>query len=78
MKYFPDFSQKIGFDISCKLSSKETVCIKRQSLFSRKSKKNINLSSAEFAHRVIKVNSNCSLNLGGNLHEMSKSVCLKK
>ena len=35
------FSQKIGSDISCKLSSKETVCMKYQNIFSRKSKKNI-------------------------------------
>ena len=32
LKYFSYFSQKIGFDISCKLSSKETVCMKFQSL----------------------------------------------
>ena len=65
LKYFSYFSQKIGFDISCKLSlggslhemsnpilkkSEETVCMKCQILFSGKNKKNIiNLSSAEFA-----------------------------
>ena len=32
---------EIGFDISCKLSSKETICMKYQSLFSGKNKKNI-------------------------------------
>ena len=36
--------------------SLETVCMKYQSLFSGKNKKNIvNLSSAEFAHGVAKV-----------------------
>ena len=30
------FSQKIGFDVSCKLSPWETICIKRQILFSEK------------------------------------------
>ena len=40
------FSQKIGFDLSCKLSPEETICMKCQILFSGK---NINLSFAEFA-----------------------------
>ena len=31
---FSYFSQKIDFDISCKLSPAETICIKCQSLFS--------------------------------------------
>ena len=52
MKYFSSFSQKIGFDILCKLSPMETVCVKCQNLFSRQNKKNItNLSSAELAKR---------------------------
>ena len=33
LKYF---SWKIDFDISCKLSPKETTCMKLQSLFSEK------------------------------------------
>ena len=50
---FSLFSQKTGFDISCKLSPKETICMKCQILFSGKNKKNIiNLSSAENAQRV--------------------------
>ena len=36
---FSNFSQKIGFDISCKLSSKVTICMKNHSLFSGKNKK---------------------------------------
>ena len=56
LKYFSYFSQKIDFDISCKLSLKETICMKYQSLLSGKNKKNIiSLSSAELAHRLIKV-----------------------
>ena len=51
MKYFSYFSQKIGIDISCKLSP---FCMKCQSFFSGKSK-NINLPSAEFAQRVVRV-----------------------
>ena len=39
--YFPNFSQKTGFDISCKLSPMETVCMKCQILFSGKNKKKI-------------------------------------
>ena len=34
--YFSYFSQKIRFDISCKLSPKETICMKCQFLFSQK------------------------------------------
>ena len=55
--FFFNFSQKTGYDISCKLSPEETICMKCQSLFSGKNKKNIiNLSSAENAQRVVKVN----------------------
>ena len=51
-----NFLQKKGFDISCKLSPMETICMKCQSLFSGKSKKNIiNLLSAEFAQRDVMV-----------------------
>ena len=39
--YFSYFSMKTGFYISCKLSSKETICMKWQILFSGKNKKNI-------------------------------------
>ena len=49
LKYFSYFSQKTGFDISCTLSPKETICMKCQILFSMK------LSSAENAQRVVKV-----------------------
>ena len=34
------FSKQIGSDTSCKLSPKETICMKCQILFSRKNKKN--------------------------------------
>ena len=34
---------EIGFDISCKLSPMETICMKSQILLSAKNKKNINL-----------------------------------
>ena len=56
LKYFSYFSQKTGFDISCKLSPYETICMKCSTLFSGKNKKNIiNLPSTENAHRVVKV-----------------------
>ena len=56
MKCFSYFPQKTGFDISCKLSPMETICIKCQIMFSGKNKKNvIILSSAELAQRVVKV-----------------------
>ena len=61
LKYFSYFSQKTGFDISCKLSLIETICMKYQILFYGENKKNIiNLSSAELAQRVIKVNEVCN------------------
>ena len=57
MKYFSYFSQKTGFDISCKLSPMQTICMRCQILFPGKNKKNIiNFSSAEVAERVVKVN----------------------
>ena len=49
--YFP---QKVGFDISYKLSIKKTNYMKCQSLFSGKDNRNINLPSAEFAKRMVK------------------------
>ena len=52
MKYF---SKETGFDIPCKLSSTKTFWMKCHILFSRKNEKNIDLSSAEFTQRVIKV-----------------------
>ena len=50
--FFLIFSQKTGFDISCKLS---TICMKCQILFSGKNKNIISLPSAENAQRVVKV-----------------------
>ena len=51
LKYFS------GFDISGKLSPTEKICQKCQILFPLTNKKNItNLSSAELAKRVVKVN----------------------
>ena len=45
----PYFSQKTGFDISCKLSQLETICLKCQILFSVKKKKEkyFKISSAD-------------------------------
>ena len=45
---------KIRFDISCKLSPMKTFCMKCQIQFSWKNM--IKLSSAELAHRAVKVN----------------------
>ena len=50
------FPQKTGFDISCKLFPKKTICMKCQSLFSGWNMKNvINLSSAPLAQKVVKI-----------------------
>ena len=51
------FSLETGFDISCKLTPAETICMKCHNLFPGKNKKiMINLSSAELAQRVANVN----------------------
>ena len=53
LKRFSYFSKKTSFDMSCKFSSKETICMECQSLFTGKNKKNTtNMSSAELAKRV--------------------------
>ena len=41
--FFIYFSLKTGFDISCKLSLMETMCMKCQNSFSGKNKKNISI-----------------------------------
>ena len=52
LKYFP---QKTGFDISCKLSTLETICMKCQILFWEENKeKVISLSSAELKRELAK------------------------
>ena len=52
LKYFSYFSQNTGFDISCKLSSMETNCIKCKSCFLGRKENVINLSLAQ---KVIKI-----------------------
>ena len=55
--YFSYFSQKTGFEISCKLSPVETICMKCQTLFSGKSKKNISkFCLLEILLRVLSIN----------------------
>ena len=49
--FFSNLLKKTGFDISCKLSPKETVCMKCQILFSEK---NIKLLSVELALTMVK------------------------
>ena len=39
LKYLLYFSQKTGFDMSCKLSPMETICMKFRILFSGENKK---------------------------------------
>ena len=54
LKYLSDFIQKTGFDISCKLSPMETMCMKCQNIISRKYEKyTINWSSAELVKGVV-------------------------
>ena len=43
LKYFSYFSQKTGFDITCKLSRLETICMKCQIQLPGKIKKNISI-----------------------------------
>ena len=50
------FPSETGFDISCKLSPTETICMKYQNLLLGKNKKTIsNLSPAELVRGVIKL-----------------------
>ena len=59
LKHFSYFSKKVGYCISCKFSTSETICKKYQSLVfgeKRREKNIINLSSAELAYKVINVN----------------------
>ena len=51
IEIFSNFLKKTGFDIHAN-------CLQRRILLSGKNKKNINLSSAEFAKRVVKINYN--------------------
>ena len=54
-KQFSYLFKKIGFDISCKLSPEETVCMKCQSLFSgKKWEKYRNFLSPELAEKGVK------------------------
>ena len=67
LKYFLFFFffQKIGFDTLCKLSPK-TICIKCQGLISGENKTNIiNLLSAEFVQRALKVKKNYNTKILG-------------
>ena len=52
LKYVSYFPRKWALTFFCKLFSKETVCMKCQSLFYEEN----NLSSAESAQRAVKVN----------------------
>ena len=51
------FPEKKSFDISCKLSPKQTICMKCQSLLSVKNTNNvISLLPAVFSQRIININ----------------------
>ena len=56
LKYFSDLSQKIGFDISCKLSHRRQFACNVKAYLLGKNRKNIiNLFSADSAQRLVKV-----------------------
>ena len=53
---FLTYYTKKGYDILCKLSPKETVCMKCQSLISSKNKRNIsNCRLLKFLHSMLSV-----------------------
>ena len=64
------FSQKTGFDISCKLSPVEAICLKCQNLFpGKKKKKNISIGRVlKISPRVLKVRQGNITRLGGIIH----------
>ena len=57
LRYFSYFSQKIGFDIACKLSPRRQFACNVDAYFSEKKVKEntLKMSSAEFAQRMVKV-----------------------
>ena len=58
LKYFSYFPWKTGFDILCKLSPVETICMKCQILFPEKNMKYIlNCLLQKILHTVIRVKS---------------------
>ena len=57
MFFFFFFLKKTGFDIPCKLSPLETLCIKYQILFSRENKKKISICHVlNILPRVLSIN----------------------
>ena len=52
MIFFFNFSQKTGFDITCKLSPMETICMKCLNLFSGKHKKKYIKMSTEIFTQI--------------------------
>ena len=66
--FFLIFPRKIGSGTSCKLSPKETICIKGQILFSRKNKKKIfqKCHQLKFLPRMQSVKRRHSLSLQAN------------
>ena len=62
--FFLFFTEKIEFDISCKLYPKETICMKCKILLG---KNTITLSAAEFAKRMISVKAVWSTKLEKNI-----------
>ena len=75
LKYFSYFPQKTGFDISCKLSPLETICMKCQTCFWGKIREKIyQLPSAELAQRVVKV----KMQSAHSLIIMLKVICSKE
>ena len=59
--FFSKFCQRTVVDISCKLSLRETVCMKCQTQFSEKNKKNINFLCVEFPKSMLSVRQNSIL-----------------
>ena len=78
LKYFPYFSRKIGFDFSCKLSPKETICMKCQSLFSGKNKKNISgCRLLKFDPSMLSINANRNISTQVSGHNWTSFLCLR-
>ena len=63
------FYQKTGLDISCILTPMETLCMKCQNIFSGKKEKTINVSSNDFAHRLVKIDKNTPSQVTEDLYE---------
>ena len=65
LKYFLYFCQKIGLDISCKLFTKDTMCMNNAKAYYLEKLRRTSICCLLTAHRVIKVEFELTLTSAG-------------